>query len=79
MGNGLRVSDASDTFERAAEAHAQRVMQAQAPPDVQRAVEPRTVPAAGAAHEGRWCRSLYRPRPPTGKEAAARTENGPTI
>lgn len=51
MGNGLRVSDASDTFERAAEANAHRVMRA--PLDVQRAVEPRTGPAAGAAHEGR--------------------------
>ncbi|MGI5138097.1 eCIS core domain-containing protein [Streptomyces sp. CA-106110] len=50
MGNGLRVSDASDKFERAAEVNAQRVMQA--PLDVQRAVEPRTAPAAGAAHEG---------------------------
>ncbi|MEU7061821.1 DUF4157 domain-containing protein [Streptomyces sp. NPDC046197] len=51
MGNGLRVSDASDKFERAAEVNAQRVMQA--PLDVQRAVELRTAPAAGAAHEGR--------------------------
>nr|WP_233518157.1 DUF4157 domain-containing protein [Streptomyces corynorhini] len=51
MGDGLRVSDASDKFERAAEANAQRVMRA--PFDVQRAVEPRTAPAAGAAHEGR--------------------------
>ncbi|MFD6280775.1 DUF4157 domain-containing protein [Streptomyces sp. NPDC060209] len=49
-GNGLRVSDASDKFERAAEANAQRVMQA--PLGVQRAVEPRTAPATGAAHEG---------------------------
>ncbi|WP_328834913.1 DUF4157 domain-containing protein [Streptomyces europaeiscabiei] len=49
MGNGLRISDASDKFERAAEVNAQRVMQA--PLDVQRAVEPRTAPAA--AHEGR--------------------------
>ncbi|MFE9122890.1 DUF4157 domain-containing protein [Streptomyces sp. NPDC007172] len=51
MGDGLRVSDASDPFERAAEVNAQPVMQA--PLDVQRAVEPRTAPAAGAAHEGR--------------------------
>ncbi|WP_406152177.1 DUF4157 domain-containing protein [Streptomyces sp. NBC_01012] len=51
MGNGLRVSDASDRFERAAEVNAQRVMQA--PLGVQRAVEPRTAPAASAAHEGR--------------------------
>lgn len=50
-GDGLRVSDASDKFERAAEANAQRVMRA--PLDVRRAVEPWTAPAAGAAHEGR--------------------------
>ncbi|MFD6421942.1 DUF4157 domain-containing protein [Streptomyces sp. NPDC060198] len=51
MGNGLRVSEASDTFERAAEANAQRVMRA--PLDVQRAVEPPTASASGAAREGR--------------------------
>ncbi|MGW5901736.1 eCIS core domain-containing protein [Streptomyces althioticus] len=44
MGDGLRVSDPSDAFERAAEANAHRVMRA--PLDVQRAVEPRPAPAA---------------------------------
>ncbi|MGV9529741.1 eCIS core domain-containing protein [Streptomyces cellulosae] len=49
LGDGLRVSDPSDAFERAAEANARHVMRA--PLDVQRAVEPRPAPAA--AHEGR--------------------------
>ncbi|MFE9404224.1 aldo/keto reductase [Streptomyces sp. NPDC006530] len=44
-GDGLRVSDPSDTFERAAEANARRAM-AGSPP-VQRA----TVPAAGPTHQ----------------------------
>lgn len=66
MGNGLRVSDASDTFERAAEANAQRVMQA--PLDVQRAVEPRTAPAAGTAHEGRGGPVAVQTAPTDGKK-----------
>ncbi|WP_436738205.1 eCIS core domain-containing protein [Streptomyces sp. BBFR102] len=64
-GDGLRVSDASDRFERAAEANAQRVMQA--PLEVQRAVEPRTAPAAGAAHESRGGPVAVQTAPTDGK------------
>lgn len=65
MGNGLRLSDASDRFERAAEVNARRVMQA--PLDVQRAVEPRTAPAAGAAHEDRGGPIAVQTAPTDGK------------
>ncbi|WP_234348317.1 DUF4157 domain-containing protein [Kitasatospora sp. MY 5-36] len=66
MGNGLRVSDASDKFERAAGANARRVMQA--PLDAQRAVLPRTAPAVGAAHEGRGGPVAVQTAPTEGKK-----------
>ncbi|MFJ9620881.1 DUF4157 domain-containing protein [Streptomyces sp. NPDC101181] len=47
-GDGLKVSDPSDRFERAAEANARRVMSAPAPADVQRAPAPSGRPAAAA-------------------------------
>lgn len=75
MGNGLRVSDASDKFERAAEVNAQRVMQA--PLDVQRAVEPRTAPAAGAAHEGRGGPVAVQTAPTDGKGKPPPVPNKP--
>ncbi|MGW6722917.1 eCIS core domain-containing protein [Streptomyces sp. NPDC054995] len=48
-GGGLKVSDPSDRFERAAEANARRVMAAPARTDVQRAPEPAGRPAPVAA------------------------------
>ncbi|MFE7137658.1 DUF4157 domain-containing protein [Streptomyces sp. NPDC057644] len=47
-GGGLKVSDPSDRFERAAEANARRVMAAPARTDVQRAPEPAGRPAPEA-------------------------------
>ncbi|MFE6702216.1 DUF4157 domain-containing protein [Streptomyces sp. NPDC057718] len=47
-GGGLKVSDPSDRFERAAEANARRVMAAPARTDVQRAPEPSGRPAPEA-------------------------------
>ncbi|MFF8966480.1 DUF4157 domain-containing protein [Streptomyces globisporus] len=48
-GGGLRVSDPSDRFERAAEANARRVMAAPARTDVQRAPAPSDRPAPATA------------------------------